>query len=208
MEIYRFPEPGHWVMAFYQHAAEWNQNLGCVMNGMMLRERSVWRPALLSQWLSLFSVVGATLFLSFSSVLWVLQQWPWQVLHLCHSDLGNVPSLRCLHMEITSLPMEDWCLNVPLKVRRNNTGIIHHGWDHFLSRSKVSGGHIYYLVGIFWSFKSFFLMSCQKKKKIVISVAVLQNLCDKKLIWTQSDFLMDLQFCSVFFVCVCVCPTF
>lgn len=98
-----------------------------------------------------------------SALLCVLQQWPWKVLHLCHSNLSNVPSLRCLHTEITSLPMEDWCLNVPLKVRRNNTGIIHHGWDHFLLQSKVSGGHIYYLMGVFWSFKSFFLMSCQKR---------------------------------------------
>lgn len=51
-------------------------------------------------------------------------------------------------------------------------------------------------------FQDFFSW-CLAKKEIAISVAILQNLCDKKLTWTQSDFLMDLQFCS-FCVCVCV----
>lgn len=83
---------------------------------------------------------------------------------LCHSNLSYVPSLRCLHGEITLLPMEDWCLNVPLKVRGSNTGIIRHGWDHFLLSSKPSGGHIYYLIGIFWCFKSFFLDVLPEKK--------------------------------------------
>lgn len=84
-------------------------------------------------------------------------------LPLCHSNLSNVLSLRCLHREITSLPMEG-CLNVPLEVRRSNTVRSQsHGWDHFLLRSKVSGGHIYYLIGFFFDVSSlFFLMSCQK----------------------------------------------
>lgn len=30
MEKWKFPEPGHWVMALYQYAAEWNQDLHCV----------------------------------------------------------------------------------------------------------------------------------------------------------------------------------
>lgn len=50
--------------------------------------------------------------------------------------------------EIRYLPVEDWCLNVPLKVGRSNTGIVHHGWENFFLRSKGSEGHIYYLMVI------------------------------------------------------------
>lgn len=49
-----------------------------------------------------------------------------------------------------------------------------------------------------------FFSWCPARKEIVISVAILQNLCDKKLTWTQSDFFDG----SAILLFLCVCPTF